>query len=169
MSQPLSPESADLLEGLTGRRDVPEGFQRLSVAAGTELMSAGAPGRALLLVLSGRCRVELAVGGEAATREGGPGSLLGDVSFLDGGNTSATVTALSDLDVVELSREAFDRLCTTRPGLAASVMRGITRSLAGRLRSASDAMEAATTGSIAAVQVRRSLLDSFLRLFQVDA
>jgi hypothetical protein len=48
-------------------------------------------------------------------------------------------------------------------------MRGITRSLAGRLRSASDAMEAATTGSIAAVQVRRSLLDSFLRLFQVDA
>ena len=48
-------------------------------------------------------------------------------------------------------------------------MRGITRSLAARLRAVTDEMEAATTGSVAAVQVRRTLLDSFLRLFQVGA
>lgn len=169
MSQPIPTESADLIEGLTGRRELPEGFRRLSVAAGTEIMAAGTPGQALLLVLAGRCRVELVVGGEGAARECGPGSLLGDVSFLDGGLTSATVTALTDLDVIELTRARFDQLCTTSPGLAAAVMRGITRSLAARLRAVTDEMEAATTGSVAAVQVRRTLLDSFLRLFQVGA
>ena len=166
-SSPLDP--ADLIERLTGQRSLPAGFQRVSVPAGAELMRAGERADCLVLVLSGRCRVELPIGDEGAARECAAGALLGDVSFLDGGLASATVTAIDTLDAVQLTRSQFEGMRLASPGTAAAVMRGITRSLAARLRQATDEVEAATTGSIAQGAARRSLVDAFLQLFQGGA
>ncbi len=65
------------------------------------------------------------------------GSVVGELTFLDGQRRSADVVALTDGEVLRLSRMAFDSLSATHPSLGRTILLDLARVLAGRLRDAS--------------------------------
>lgn len=77
-------------------------------------------------------------GSVRATRKGrtlgtlGAGDVVGELSLIDGGPRTATVTALDDVRVLELSREDFRRLLAHSPRFAVNLL----RALAHRVREA---------------------------------
>jgi CRP/FNR family transcriptional regulator, cyclic AMP receptor protein len=94
---------------------------------GTVLTRQGAEGGLAFIIASGRAEV---------TRDGkrlaelGPGDVVGEMSLIDGKPRSATVTALSDLEVLELDRRDLLKLMRKAP----PVVRKLLESLSQRLR-----------------------------------
>ncbi len=76
----------------------------VTVGAGTEITTQGRPGSEFLLVIQGyaRCSVD---GREVSTL--GPGDFFGEVSLLNGGPRSATVTAKTEMQLLDLDRREF--------------------------------------------------------------
>ena len=64
----------------------------------------------------------------------GPGSLIGEMGLLDGAPRSATCTALTDLKLATLSREALMSLIDSYPTVAARLLLAISKGLSDRLR-----------------------------------
>lgn len=99
---------------------------RLLAAAGTEsslpaghvLIERGQPGSGLFLLLEGAVVVEAPEG----TRNLGAGSVIGERALLStAGERTARVSAATDVRVVAVERDAFDRLCADDPGLAGRI------------------------------------------------
>ena len=96
---------------------------------GTVMTRQGAAGGLAFIIVTGRAEV---------VRDGkrlallGPGDVVGELSLIDGEPRSATVTATSDLEVLELDRADLLKLVTKVP----PVMRKLLESLARRLRDA---------------------------------
>lgn len=94
---------------------------------GTVLTRQGADGGIAFIIGTGRAEV---------TRNGrrlaqlGPGDVVGELSLIDGEPRSATVTALSDLEVLELDRRDLLKLMQKAP----SVVKKLLESLSQRLR-----------------------------------
>lgn len=94
---------------------------------GTILTRQGAAGGLAFIIATGRAEV---------TRNGrrvanlGPGDVVGELSLIDGEPRSATVTAVTDLEVLELDRRDLVKLMKKVP----SVVRKLLESLAQRLR-----------------------------------
>lgn len=93
----------------------------------------------MVLILEG----DVAVESEAASADGGivmsnigPGSLIGEMGLLDGAPRSATCTAMTDLEVAVLTRDAVLELIKDNPAVAARLMLAISKRLADRLRDA---------------------------------
>jgi len=105
------------------------------LAAGTILTRQGAAGGLAFVIASGRAEV---------TRQGkrlatlGPGDVVGELSLIDGQPRSATVKALTDLEVLEIDGRDLAKLLRKAP----SVTRKLLESMAGRLREV-DAITAA--------------------------
>jgi CRP-like cAMP-binding protein len=103
----------------------------VAVEAGTVLTREGELGREVFVILAGAADV---------TREGellatlGPGDHVGELSLLDGGPRTATVTATEDTTVLVLTRQAFNGVLDEIPTLAHKLL----VSLAHRLRAAED-------------------------------
>ncbi len=103
----------------------------LTVAAdlpkGTVMTRQGAVGGLAYVIATGRAEV---------TREGkpiahlGPGDVVGELSLIDGKPRSATVTATTDLEVLELDREDLITLMRKAP----PVVRKLLEALAQRVR-----------------------------------
>lgn len=91
----------------------------------------------LLLVLEGEVTVE---GGNLPGHDSlvmnvaGPGALLGEMGFLDGGPRSATCTAATDVAVAVLDREALKELMKDQPQVAANLLLAVSRNLSEHLR-----------------------------------
>jgi CRP/FNR family cyclic AMP-dependent transcriptional regulator len=64
----------------------------------------------------------------------GTGGLFGEMGVLDGKPRSATVTAISDMDIAVLDRPALARLIETVPHVACALMGAVMALLAERLR-----------------------------------
>ena len=62
------------------------------------------------------------------------GSLFGEMGVLDGKPRSATVTAITDMDIAVLDRPAMARLIETVPSVACALMGAIMARVAERLR-----------------------------------
>lgn len=62
------------------------------------------------------------------------GSLFGELGVLDGKPRSATVTAITDMDIAVLDRPAMARLIETVPTVACALMGAIMARVAERLR-----------------------------------
>ena len=96
---------------------------------GTAMTRQGAAGGLAFIIVTGTAEV---------VRDGkrlallGPGDVVGELSLIDGEPRSATVTATSDLEVLELNRADLLKLVTKAP----PVMRKLLESLAQRLRDA---------------------------------
>jgi CRP/FNR family cyclic AMP-dependent transcriptional regulator len=91
----------------------------------------------MVLVLEGQLRAVSSASipdGEVVITVVGPGSLLGEMGVIDGGPRSASCTALTDVKLGVLSREALLGLIDSHPTVAARMMLGISAVLAGRLR-----------------------------------
>jgi CRP/FNR family cyclic AMP-dependent transcriptional regulator len=103
----------------------------LTVAAdlpkGTVMTRQGAVGGLAYLVATGQAEV---------TRDGkriaqlGPGDVVGELSLIDGRERSATVTATTDLEVLELDRKELLTLMKKAP----PVVRKLLEALAQRVR-----------------------------------
>ena len=103
-------------------------LETMPIARGEVLVRQGDPADALYIVISGRFEVHLR-GRDGAIAEFGPGSPVGEIAFLAGGERTATVIASRDSLVLRLGRPEFDRLCQRAP----QIWRTLTTTLATRL------------------------------------
>jgi len=108
------------------------------VAAGTVLIEEGVTSTGYMaLVLHGEAVVANSVGDtEEPVLLGqlGCGALFGELGILDGKPRSATVTAVTDMDIAVLDRPGLSRLIETVPAVACSLLAAIISRVAERLR-----------------------------------
>lgn len=104
--------------------------RRSIVSPGTCLIHEGEPGQSLLVILSGEVEVVRDTGGsEASLARFGPGSFVGEMALIDNAPRSATVRALTDAEVLEITRDQFDRLLDESPDACRNLLRTILRRL----------------------------------------
>ena len=108
-----------------------------TVGAGLPLVQAGENDRALYLLTEGTVGVRLPRD-EGAFKTIDAPSVLGELAFFDAQPRSATLDAVTDVEVVRLDTAAFDRLLEHEPALAHAMLRDLARILALRLRMASE-------------------------------
>jgi CRP/FNR family transcriptional regulator, cyclic AMP receptor protein len=107
------------------------------VGEGLAVVQAGERDRALYLLTEGTVGVRL-------PKDEGPfktidaPSVLGELAFFDGRPRSATLDAVTDVEVVRLDVPGFERLVADAPDLANFMLRDLARILALRLRIASE-------------------------------
>ena len=122
--------------------------QTVRIAAGHVLVQEGVSQDVLYLMLEGELIASRQVGGETV-RFGavGPGEWIGEVSVIDQGPSTATVTASTECELLALSHEGLVALQTERPEVAGAVLNNVTKGLAGRLRRTTAAMSDAVNSS----------------------
>jgi CRP-like cAMP-binding protein len=106
------------------------------IGAGLALLQAGEDDRALYLLTEGTVGVRLPRD-EGTFKTIDAPSVLGELAFFDGRPRSATLDAVTDVEVVRLDVSAFDRLAGAAPDLAMAMIVDLARILALRLRLAS--------------------------------
>ena len=128
-------EHIELLSKCELLRHLPaEGIQDLltfvrarHVDAGETLFRAGDAGDALYIVARGRVEVLRGTEGGASAERAiavlGEGKAFGEMALLSGAPRTATVRALVDTDLLQIDKEAFDRLLATDRELAAGLRR----------------------------------------------
>jgi CRP/FNR family transcriptional regulator, cyclic AMP receptor protein len=127
----------------------------LSLAADQTLFVAGDEGDGCYRVEEGLLKASVAAvgGGERILAILGPGSVVGELSMIDGAPRSASVAALRDSKLSFVGRAAFEAFGQSRPEL----YRHITILLAQRLRDTNDALVATNFLSVKG-RVARALL-----------
>lgn len=109
------------------------------IKAGTVLIQEGVTSTGYMaLVLQGEAVVENEMSGPVhdsmVLSMLTSGSLFGELGVLDGRPRSATVTAITDMDIAVLDRPALARLIETVPAVACALMGAIMARVAERLR-----------------------------------
>src|SRR6266481_3954926 len=127
----------------------------VSLAADQILFMAGDEGDGCYRVEEGLLKASIAApaGGERILAIFGTGSVVGELSMIDGAPRSASVTALRDSKLSFVGRAAFEAFGESRPEL----YRHIATLLARRLRDTDDALVATNFLSVKA-RVARALL-----------
>jgi CRP/FNR family transcriptional regulator, cyclic AMP receptor protein len=135
----------------------------LSLKADQTLFVAGDEGDGCYRVEEGLLKASIAApaGGERILAVLGPGSVLGELSMIDGGPRSASVTALRDSKLSFVGRAAFEAFGQARPDL----YRHVATLLARRLRDTDEALVATNFLSVKGRVARAllSLADAFGR------
>jgi CRP/FNR family cyclic AMP-dependent transcriptional regulator len=101
----------------------------LEVPEGKVLTKQGEPGWEFFVIAEGRARATIRGRPSASLRRG---SFFGEMSLLDGGPRSATVTAETDMHLIVLTSRSFSSLIDEVP----SVGRRVLQVMAERLRDA---------------------------------
>lgn len=101
----------------------------IDVREGHVLMRQGEPGRECFVIAEGKAKATVRGSGSAPL---GPGDVVGEMSLLDQGPRSATVTARTDMHLLVLTSHSFSALVTQVPLVARRIM----ATLAGRVREA---------------------------------
>jgi len=122
-------QSVPLFQGMTDRSIgvIADLAEPATFAAGDTLTREGDPGDSFIVLTSGTADVRQ---GDRSIRTLGAGDFLGEISLIDGGPRTATVTALTELDLLVIGQREFSALLTEVPGLAHKIM----VNLAGRVR-----------------------------------
>lgn len=107
------------------------------VPAGLALVQAGETDRALYLLIEGTLAVRMPRE-ETAFKSIDAPSVVGELAFFDGAPRSATLDALTDVQVVRIDMDSFRRLADAEPALAEAMLMDLARILSLRLRMASD-------------------------------
>jgi CRP/FNR family transcriptional regulator, cyclic AMP receptor protein len=103
----------------------------LDITPGKVLAQEGVPGQEFVVIRAGTVKVSR---GGTELAELGPGDYFGEISLMDGGPRTATVTAVTPVTIEVVERRDFDTLLETVPGLPQRIMIG----LAQRLREKTD-------------------------------
>lgn len=98
----------------------------VSVTAGQVLCREGGPGHEFFVLEHGSA--EVTVDGRRVA-EVGPGDFFGELALLDGGARTATVTALTDGQVLVLTAAEFAGLLDSEPSVAVRMLPAIGRRL----------------------------------------
>ncbi len=121
-----------LLAGLSSGQleEISRRLKPVRFRQGETILREGDPGDELFFIESGQVQVVRGSGLKAMIlAELGPGDLFGEMALLTGNPRSATVTALSDVDLWVMSRPDFDDLVTTYPNLALALSRVLSERL----------------------------------------
>jgi CRP-like cAMP-binding protein len=110
----------------------------ISLAADQTLFSAGEEGKGCYRVDEGLLKASVAKpgGGERILAILGPGSVVGELSMIDGAPRSASIIALRDSKLRFIGRAAFEAFVRSRPELC----RHLSTLLVNRLRDTNDAL-----------------------------
>jgi CRP/FNR family transcriptional regulator, cyclic AMP receptor protein len=106
-------------------------LSEVDVPAGARLAREGAIGHEFFIIVSGTASVEHE---GVHVADVGPGDYQGELSLLDGGRRTATVTATSPMTVMVASQQEFNQLLDEHPTIA----RRMLPSLAARVRAFAD-------------------------------
>ncbi len=132
-----------LFKGLTGAEIgllVPY-LQDRWLDAGEVLLEEGEPANSFFVILSGKVQITK---GETHLVDLEAGAHLGELALARPGTTrSATVTALEDTMVMELSRTHFRAVMLRRPGLGARMSMALLESVGDRLRDLTERIDVA--------------------------
>ncbi len=131
---------------LVSARIIAKAMKSTRYKAGAVLMQEGLPSSGfMMLILRGEVVVEY----QSARRVdsvvlgvAGPGSILGEMSLLDGEPRSATCTATSDLDVALLDRPGLAALMNKEPLAVAKLLAVLLARSSKRLRSSNRKLRA---------------------------
>jgi CRP-like cAMP-binding protein len=107
--------------------------RRRTLAAGEVLITQGQRLDRLYILLSGHMEVSVADLGQVAVL--GSGEMLGEMAFVDDAPTSASVTALDQISLLELARDGLEACFVTNPGFGMRFYKAISVFLADRMRS----------------------------------
>jgi CRP-like cAMP-binding protein len=104
--------------------------------AGSTLFVEGDPAHEVLLLLAGEVKVSVGSveGREVVLDVFEPGSLLGELSVIDGGPRSATITALSPVEVVTVAAGAFNEFLDRHPKVLRALLVEVIKRLRTRVR-----------------------------------
>ena len=91
----------------------------------------GDAGDGLFIIQNGFLKVTLTnpLGATSTLGIMGPGEMFGELSLLDGGARSATVTAVTRCDLLAIERRSFLRLFESRPNIGITIMEVVARRL----------------------------------------
>ncbi len=103
----------------------------ISIAEGETMTTEGTSGKECFVITAGKATVT--IGGQPVGIVG-PGDCVGEMSLLDGGPRTATVTASSPLSAYVMSPREFQSLLEISPAIA----RKLATTLAQRLRALED-------------------------------
>lgn len=141
-----------------------------ALVQGDELIRQGEPARAAWLIHDGILGVTVGLGRRTVSLgRVGEGNMVGEVSFVDGGAATATLTAQAPTTVFELTPGAIDELARTHPRAAAALNRAACDALATHLVKATDKLQALRAGQPGQARMEdvegESLLDALRELF----
>ena len=105
---------------------------KLEFAAKREtLIHQGDPGDSAIILVTGTARVNMvsANGREIVLDYLRPGTVIGEIALLDGGERTATVTMVEDGSIMRLSRTECEDFITNNPGVALSMLQEMARRL----------------------------------------
>ncbi len=137
-----------------------------AVAVGDVVLREGAASDTLFLVWQGELSVT--VDGAGGTLELGryaEGALVGEVSLLDRGPVSATVTATRAGTLLALGRDDLEALHRGSPRAATALLRVLCSALARRVRDSTDHLESLDADGTTKPPERSSLLGVLRSLF----
>ena len=125
---PVTPDLLRLVPLFSGMTD--RSFQAIAdlsseadYAVGDALVRQGDPGESFIILVSGRARVDR---DRKTLRELGPGDFLGEISLVDGGPRTATVTALDPIHALTVQRQGFLDLIDRLPVFRLEVLNALT-------------------------------------------
>ena len=123
-----------ILEGILGDAEcatrLGRYLERLDLKAGETLVTAGEAASDIFFVEDGALDV---LAGERRIRVLGPGSIVGEIAYYQGGTRTATVTAKAPTLVWRLSDKALANVLAEDPDLSSRFHAGLARMLANRV------------------------------------
>lgn len=123
--------SEKVLERIARRTD------RVSFAEGDQVLMEGEENNRLFCLLSGRLRISRRSGPtDVVLSELGPGTVLGELTFIEPGAATATAVALETGAAIIFSAAAFSEVERESPATALAVLRALTLTLKERLTEA---------------------------------
>jgi CRP/FNR family cyclic AMP-dependent transcriptional regulator len=94
----------------------------LDLPAGRTLMRQGETGAEAMVIVEGRARIER---DGQVINESGPGAVLGEMALLSSRPRTATVTLLTEAQLLIVARQEFQALMDEMPSVRAQVMEGL--------------------------------------------
>jgi CRP-like cAMP-binding protein len=117
-------ESVDQEDSVAQEIDLSAGllefFERQSFPAGTRVLEQGDSSDAMYVVLRGTLTAwrQSELGTVSRLRRFSTGSIIGEISFIRGGERTADVSADTDVELLQLSRDSFDEMRASQPDAA---------------------------------------------------
>jgi hypothetical protein len=112
-----------------------KGLELRQYEPGDLIVVAGDPGDSLFVVASGTAKAFVAAGqSRRLAREMAEGDFFGEISILSGGARTATVTAKTRCELLELNRAALDEICARQPHVRDVMQEFADRRLASDIR-----------------------------------
>lgn len=98
----------------------------IPIEAGQVLVNEGELGYEFFVIISGRAKVTRA---GRKVGELGPGDFFGELALLDKAPRNASVTAITPMEAIVLTRADFDAAIAEAPGMTRKVMTGMAHRL----------------------------------------